>query len=215
MNLKTSLDEKQVSLLKLGRYLIGLLDEDNKLLQAKTIDELFQLISPYYCFLNTSVLGDITDKFIRELKHQLDEYESQLESFKESTSMSLLQEIGPQCSPSCVEAPRVTIKLDRCWLPVTIKRFQRLVEQIFKENSTKLANIEVETGCICVTWFARKPAIQFLIAQAKKKMKFMRLVGVLRMSIAGVDILEQEEEEDMFFSSALVEWRTHSSHDRM
>ena len=204
LDIKTSLDEKQVPLLKLGRYLIDLLEEDNKLLQATTIDELFQLIKPYYCFLNTTVLKAIVLTFIGEpLKHQLEEYERQLEQFKESTSMSLLQEIDPQCSPS-VGAPQVTIKLTRCWQPVTIKRFQRLVEQIFEENFTSLANICVKTGCICVTWLARKSAIPSLIAQAQERIEFMQLVGVLRVSVAGIDILEQEEEEDTFLSSALV-----------
>ena len=150
LDLKTSLDEKQILPMKLGRFLIDLLEEDpedhEKLLQATTIDKLFQLISSYYCFLNTAVLGDIIDKFIGEpLKHQLEEYEHQLEQFKESTSMSLLQEIGPQCSPS-VGAPQVTIKLAKCWQRVTIKRFQRLVERSFEENSTRF-NITV-TGCI-------------------------------------------------------------------
>ena len=207
LNLKTSLDEKQVPLLSLERFLIDLLEEDpedhEKLLQATTIDKLFQLISPYYCFLNTAVLGDIIDKFIGEpLKHQLEEYEHQLEQFKESTSMSLLQEIGPQCSPS-VGAPQVTIKLAKCWQRVTIKRFQRLVEQIFEENSTALANITVKTGCICVAWLARKSAIPSLVTKAQERTEFMQLVGILRMSISEIDILEQEEEEDTFLSSAL------------
>ena len=206
LNLKTSLDAKQVPLLSLERFLIDLLEEDHeKLLQATTIDKLFQLISPYYCFLNTAVLGDIIDKFIGEpLKHQLEEYEHQLDNFKESTSMFLLQEIGPQCSPS-VGAPQVTIKLAKCWQSVTIKRFQRLVEQIFEENSIALANITVKTGCICVTWLARKSAIPFLVAQAQEKTELMQLVGVLRMSISEIDILEQQEEQDdtLIFSSAL------------
>ena len=206
-DLKTSLDEKQILPMKLGRFLIDLLEEDpedhEKLLQATTIDKLFQLISSYYCFLNTAVLGDIIDKFIGEpLKHQLEEYEHQLEQFKESTSMSLLQEIGPQCSPS-VGAPQVTIKLAKCWQRVTIKRFQRLVEQIFEENSTALANITVKTGCICVTWLARKSAIPSLVTKAQEKTELMQLVGILRMSISEIDILEQEEEEDTFLSSAL------------
>ena len=204
LDIKTSLDEKQVPLLKLGRYLIDLLEEDNKLLQATTVDDLFQLISPYYCFLNTAVLKAIVLTFIgKPLKHQLEEYEHQLEQFKESTSMSLLQEIGPQCSPS-VGAPQVTIKLANCWLKVTIKRFQKLAEQIYEENFTSLANIRVKTGCICVTWLARKSAIPSLITQAQERTEFMQLVGVLRVSVAGIDILEQEEEEDTFLSSALV-----------
>ena len=141
------------------------------------------------------------------MKHQLEEYEHQLDDFKESTSMSLLQEIGPQCSPS-VGLPQVTIKLAKCWQRVTIKRFQRLVEQIFKENSTALANIRVETGCICVTWLARKSAIPSLVAQAQEKTELMQLVGVLRMSISEIDILEQEKEEDTFFFSSALDQAT-------
>ena len=208
-NLKTSLDEKQVPLVKLARYLIGLLMENNELLQAGTIDELFHLISPHYCFLNTSILGNIIDEFIGEpLKHELEEYDRQLDEFKESTSMALLEEIGPQCSPS-IEAPQVTIKMTKCYQAVTIERFQKFVEQIFEENSTALANISVKKGCISVTWLARRSAIPSLIAHAQDKTEFMLLVGVLRVSVAGIDILEQEEEEDTFLSSALVRaaWR--------
>ena len=205
LNIKTSLDEKPVPLLKLQRFLIDLLEEDKTLLQANTIDDLFQLISPYYCFLNTAVLGDIIDKFIGEpLKHQLNEYERQLEEFKESTSMALLKEIEPQSSPSA-GAPQVIIKLAKCWQRVTIKRFQRLVEHIFEENSTSLTNITVKSGCICVTWFTRKSSVPSLVAQAQEKTAFMQLVGILRMSISEIDILKQEEEEDTSFliSSAL------------
>ena len=117
--------------------------------------------------------------------------------------MALLKEIGPQCSPS-VGAPQVTIKLAKCWQSVTIKRFERFVKQIFEESSTTLANIIVKTGCICVTWLARKSAIPSLVAQAQEKTDFMKLVGVLGLSISDIVILEQEEEVDTFLSSALL-----------
>ena len=115
--------------------------------------------------------------------------------------MSLLQEICPQLSPN-IGAPQVTIKLAECWHDPTIERFQRFVKQIFKEKSTALANIRVETGCICVTWIARKSAIPSLVAQAQEKTELMQLVGVLRMSISEIDILEQQE-DTFLFSSAL------------
>ena len=214
-NLKTSLDEKQVPLVKLARYLIGLLMENDELLQASTIDELFRLISPHYCFLNTSILGDIIERFIGEpLKNELEEYDRQLDEFKESTSMALLEKLGPQFSSApSVEAHQLTIKLTKCYLPVTMKRFQKFVEQIFEENSTALANISVKKGCISVTWLARRSAIPSLIAQAQDKTEFMLLVGVLRVSVAGIDILEQEEEEDTFLSSALVRAARRDSED--
>ena len=203
-SIKTSLSEKQVPIVKIGGFLEELLDlNDGELSQASTVGQLFQLIKPHYCFLNTAILGDITERFIGEpLKRELKEYEQQLEEFKKCMSLDLLEELGPQCSLG-IEAPQVTIKLTRCYRPVTIRRFQKFVEQIFEENSTALANISVKKGCISVTWLARRSAIPSLIAQAQDKTEFMRLVGVLRVSVAGIDILEQEEEEDTFLSSAL------------
>ena len=109
--------------------------------------------------------------------------------------MDLLKEIEPQSSPSA-GAPQVIIKLAKCWQRVTIKRFQRLVEHIFEENSTSLTNITVKSGCICVTWFTRKSSVPSLVAQAQEKTAFMKLVGILRMSISEIDILKQEEKED-------------------
>ena len=213
-SIKTSLDEKQVPIVKIGGFLEELLDlNDGELSQASTVGQLFQLIKPHYCFLNTAILGDITERFIGEpLKRELDEYDQQLEEFKKCTSLAVLEELGPQCSLG-VEAPQVTIKLTRCYQPVTMKRFQKFVEQIFEENSTALANISVKKGCISVTWLARRSAIPSLIAQAQDKTEFMRLVGVLRVSVAGIDILEQEEEEDTFLSSALVRAASVDSED--
>ena len=209
-SIKRSLSEKQVPIVNIGGFLEELLDlNDGELSQASTVGQLFQLIKPHYCFLNTAILGYITERFIGEpLKRELDEYDQQLEEFKKCTSLAVLKELGPQCSLG-VETPQATIKLTRCYLPVTIRRFQKFVQQIFKENYKALANVHVESGCISVTWLARRSAIPSLIAQAQDKTEFMRLVGVLRVSVAGIDILEQEEEEDTFLSSALVRaaWR--------
>ena len=204
VNIKTALEEKQVPLLKLGRFLIGLLEEDDKLLQADTIDQFFQMISPYYCFINTAILKAIVVTFIGEpLNQQLKEYESQLEEVKESTSLALLKEIGPQCSPN-TEAPRVTIKLAACWQKVTIKRFQKLVEHIFGEKSTTLTHIHVKEGCISVTWYTRISAVRSLVAQAHNKIDLLRSSDVLELIVSDVVVFEQEDINMPFAESTLL-----------
>ena len=73
-DLKTVLEEKGL-LTKLAQFLTELLDEDEKLLQATSIDKLFLLIKPHYSFLSTGILEDIIDKFVGEpLKQQLKQY---------------------------------------------------------------------------------------------------------------------------------------------
>ena len=52
-NLRISLKEKQVPLAELQQFLEIRLEDNGQLAQSTTVDQLFRLISPHYCFLNT------------------------------------------------------------------------------------------------------------------------------------------------------------------
>ena len=195
-DLKTVL-EKKGSLTKLARFLTELLDEDEKLLQATSIDKLFLLIKPYYSFLSTGILEDIIDEFVGEpLKQHLKQYKKQLDEFAKTTKMSLLKKIQSQ-RPSCTtNLPAVVLKLNGAWPSVTIKHFDKFVNQIFEASSFNLSHIQVKSGCICVSWFARRSAVPALVAQAQQKVEFIRHVGVLKLSVGDTIILEQEKKEE-------------------
>ena len=209
-NLKMSLEEKQVSLKKLGRFLDTRLDLDGELsrAQAVSIDDLLQQIKPHFCLFNTVVLKDIVENFVGEpLKQQLREYKSKVEEFTETTTMSLLKEVEFLNRFTSADMPKVIFKLTGFWPSVTIKRFQKFVDHVFEVNKRDLTHIHVKQGCICVTWYARKSAIASLAARAQEKVLFMRHVGVLSLSVGDTVILEQEEteEEETDLSSALIQ----------
>ena len=153
--LAISLKEKQVPFAELKQYLEIRLEDGQFIAQSTTVDQLFHLISPHYCFLNTVILMDVIDKFVGEpLKEQLEKYESHLDEFTESAELSLLKEVQTRC-PSGVDMPQVVFKLTGFWPSVTIKRFKRFIEQIFGAQSSALTHICVKNGCICVSWFIR------------------------------------------------------------
>ena len=207
-NLKMSLEEKQVSLKKLGRFLDTRLDLDGELSQINSIDEIFQQIKQHFCLFNTVILKDIVENFVEEpLKQQLQEYKSKVEQFTQVAKMSLLKEVKFLDQSSSADMPQVIFKLTGFWPSVTIKRFQRFVDHVFEANSSALTHIHVKQGCICVTWYARKSAIASLAARAQEKVLFMRHVGVLSLSVGDTVILEQEktEEEETDLSSALIQ----------
>ena len=207
-NLKMSLEEKQVSLKKLGRFLDTRLDLDGELSQINSIDELFQQIKQHFCLFNTVILKDIVENFVEEpLKQQLQEYKSKVEEFTQVAKMSLLKEVKFLDQSSSADKPQVIFKLTGFWPSVTIKRFQRFVDHVFEANSSALTHIHVKQGCICVTWYARKSAIASLAARAQEKVLFMRHVGVLSLSVGDTVILEQEEteEEETDLNSALIQ----------
>ena len=195
-NVKSALVEK-VTPMKLHSFLEVRLDQKIEFCPSTSTADLFQCISPYYCFLNTMLLENIIDEFIGEpLQCQLDEYEHQLDDFTSSTEIAILEMINSKCQPIPEGVPLVILKLAGRCLNVTIKRFQELVNHIFGAKSGALSNIRVKGGCICITWTTRESAIPSLVALAQEKVEFMRLVGVLRLTVGETIILEQTREEE-------------------
>ena len=202
-NVKTTTKKKGILPEKLHSFLEVRLDQKIEFFSSTTVSDLFESITPYYCFLNTTLLENIIDEFLGEpLQQQLDEYESSLEDFTSSTKISgLLEEIDLKTVAQHKGMPLVVLKLAGRCLDVTIKRFQELVRYIFGKKSSTLSNIQVEDGCICITWNTRESVVPSLTALANEKIQFMKLVGILRLTVGEVTIFEQlgteeEWEED-------------------
>ena len=204
-NVKTTTENKQVAPEKLHSFLEVRLNQLKiEFFSSTTISDLFERITPYYCFLNTTLLENIINEFLEEpLQQQLDEYEGLLEEFTSSTKISLLKEIKLKTLTQHKGMPLVVLKLAGRCLDVTIKRFQELVKCIFEEKSRALSNIQVKDGCICITWNTRECVVPFLTALAKEKVKCMKLVGILRLTVGKVTIFEQPGTEE--------EWEEDSS----
>ena len=199
-NLKTSLKKMKVSLKKLENFLEIRLGLDGELSQVTSIDDLLQQIRPHFCLFNTVVLKDIVEKFMgKPLKKQLEEYESKLKEFTESTTLSLLKEVK-SCSADM--PAKVIFKLTGFWPNITAERFQRFADRVFEDSSSALTHIQVKQGCICVTWYTRKSMIASLTARAQEKVLFMRHVGVMSLRVGDTVILEQEETD---LNTALIQ----------
>ena len=196
-NVKTAAEEKVVLPGKLHSFLEVRLNQSLEFFPSTTISDLFKCITPYYCFLNTTLLENIIDEFLGEpLQQQLDEYEGLLEEFTSSTKISLLKEIDLKTSAQHKGMPLVVLKLSGRCLDVTIKRFQELVKHIFGEEANALSNIHVKHGCICITWNTRESAIPSLLSFAEQKIQFMKHVGILRLTVAEITIFEQPGTEE-------------------
>ena len=203
-DIQTAIEEGNISLVRLQRFLKEFLKEDGKFMQATTVEELFDKIRPYYCFLNTTILEDIVEEFVGEpLKEQLDTYEKQLNEFIESTKVSFLEEIDSKRTSDEAEMPQIVFKMSSRLADITIKRFQMLVRLIFEGEERALTHAHVKKGCICVTWLTRESAIPSLVAHAQQKVVFMSLVGVLKLSTTETTIFDQED-DDISLQAALL-----------
>ena len=193
-NVKETTENKGVTPRKLHSFLEARLNQEIEFCPDTHISDLFKCTTPYYCFLNTTLLKSIANEVLGEpaLQQQLDEYEGLLEEFTSSTKISLLKEIDFK-KVRQKGMPLVVLKLSGRCLDVTIKRFQEMVQYIFGKKSSALSNIQVEDGCICITWNTRESAVPSLIDLAFGKTQFMKHVGILKLTVGEVTIFEQPD----------------------
>ena len=200
-NIKAAIEDKQVSLKELQRFLEERLEQSLGHKQETTIDELFQQIRPHYCFFNTSLLKSIVSKFLGEpMLLKLADYNKRVQIFSHTTKLAilkqcpLLENLTTSLAAECT--PQVVLKLAGYYLPITIRHFQKLVNRIFKAHSNVLTLFRVEDGCICVKWCACLSALPLLVSLAEQNTRFMRLVGVLALSVGDTVLLEKLNEDE-------------------
>lgn len=191
-DLMSSLEKEQIPLRQLRRFVTVRLELEWDYIQATSIDEFFERIKPYYCFLNTTLLQDLIEKFIGEpLIQQLKTYKKHLDEFTSSNDIALLKEVLSHRTTNAEGMSPVVLKLTGRWLKVTIKHFQEFVNHIFGAGASALTRIRVEDGCVCISWFTHKSAVLSLVASARQNAKFLRLSGVLKLTVGDITILDK------------------------
>ena len=205
-DVKFTLKDKQVPLEQLHSYIKTRLDIEN-LPAPSTPDELFGIsVRSYYSFLNISLIENIIDEFLdgSPVQVSLQEYERELDLFKSSIKMEELVDTVVTSVQKETGTAVVVLKLEGCWLDVTLERFQQLVEEIFSEKSQCLHLVQVEQGCVSIQWTVSECAVSSLVSLTNQRTEFMKYVGVIRLTIDDVVVFKQESNDITSLSSILV-----------
>ena len=156
-----------------------------------TYDRVFSRLHQHYCFLNFHVLLSLFDMFLIDeiaLGNFFKEYSADLQAFKSSVLISeLMGNIKQVCGAQEAGGNRMTVllKLQGYWGSVTMQRFERFATLVFREIYNHFVNVQVEDGCICITWLfcsLYKDQIVSIISQTTQK-NFLSSIGVLMLSI--------------------------------
>lgn len=196
-DIKNTIDEKKVPILDIYRYIIELLNlQLTRVSEPSTIDQLFIMLRPHYSFLQYSLIKNLVEEFLqdsRPMQASLTAYESELEKFKKGTKMKeLVDKIGESFKEE-ENVAVVMLKLEGEWMDVTMQRFQKLVEVIFREWSHCISRmIKVEKGCMCITWVVSRDVLPFLkqtcASESRLELELMECVGIKRLIIDDVVI---------------------------
>ena len=121
-------------------------------------------------------------------------YLHELESFKESTKLCDLQSVTHTALPfsNNPTAVKVFLKFNSQWENQTIKGLESFLSDYF--NRSDLFNyIQIDQGCLCITFLVPRSHFQYLIDVATPKLKAIRHVGVLQLVINDNVLIDEKD----------------------
>lgn len=167
-----------------------------------SVDKLFNRIQGYYYCLNCSVINYIFQEFLTknddtDLLEEMKEYLSNLECFKSTKLLDLQSAIHKALPPinnqTIIETTcEVVLKFKGQWENQTINTLESFLKHYFNRND--LFNyVQVERGCICVTFLVPHSYYQYLIDKATPMIKSMYRVGLFKLIINGNVLLDEKD----------------------
>ena len=166
--------------------------------EAKNLSEIFVIVRDRYCSLfNHVVLLRIAKKFgIAGAFKVIQDYEVEEDNYRRIlTSSTLAEELRREteqlrCHPSTAKS---TIILKLRWSPVetpTVSDFESVIKEVFFELYSYIHILKVEPGSIIVTMCAPEQVVGALTALAKKRITYLKDIGVTWLEIGSDIIIE-------------------------
>ena len=186
---------KKIELIDIARYVEEYLGIGG-LTNAESIDDLFNRIQDYYYYLNCPVIECITIEFLisNGLQEKMRDYSRELKSFKSTKLCDLVSAIRTALDPSSNNdtAVKVVLKFDSQWEDESIERLELFLSYHF--NRSDLFNyIQIDRGCLCITFLVPRSHFQYLIDVATPKLNKMRHMGVLQLVINDTVLIDEKD----------------------
>ena len=175
-----------------------------------TMEKVFSRLHAHrhYCFLNYHVLISIVDTFLGKsklLKKSIENYSSELKSFKESTEMKQLMGMIKEKQDIYGRHRVVELKLYNYWENISIRRFERMAKAVFQESYDCFVQIRVSDGCMCVSWVVPDTSALMHIKTKLLNFKFMKAVGIISVKIGDGIVYECLHEGCSVLESAFLQ----------
>ena len=180
------------------------------LLSAKSVqnpEEYFKAIYPFYSFLNCYLIIRLAVFLSGCIANRAEEYKKELDQFKETTEVTLLQNNLEKHLPNCFSESKVkvTIALEKAWGRHNIWLVEELMKTLFGLRShDECMWFRVRPGSEVLTFLLPENLLMLLIVNCAKKIEFMKLMGVFRLQIGCVVVLKKKEDVNFSFENSLI-----------
>ena len=163
-----------------------------------TIDEVFVILNPHFCFIRYYCLECLVDVFLKNcksLKQTFTNYEKELEKLKR---LAPIKSLYHQLSQEMFKGTNhIKLKLIGFWSNIPIESFEKLIKALFRNPEIHLGKISVEKGCILISWFVLPNVlIEDLVTGLVYSKEFMSSVGIISLVVCGRGIFKSDVPQD-------------------
>ena len=220
---RSSLDHKlqhqQLVLVDFIRWIEHRMKWVGELSNVTDLNDLFKKLHPYFDFLDCGLIVDMSEEFLNDecfgknskiLFSKLKEHKVRVEILRCSSTIKELQtHLKSIYSPylrDLSNMPQIQIELHNPWSKATIEGLYLLIRHLLPHRSKQsiLKYIEITTGSVHIKYIVHESNADCLIAYAQSKLQFMRLIGIFGLTINGEPVLEEDENMNFSFESALL-----------
>ena len=221
---RSSLDHKlqhqQLVLVDFIRWIEHRMNWVGQLSDIIDLNELFKKLHPFFDFIDCELIVDMSEEFLKDecfgkekksLVNELKNHMTKADTLRCSTTVKQLKDkLQTVYSPylrDLSNMPQIQIELHNPWNEATIEQLCLLVRHLLPHKSKQsiLKYIEIITGSVRIKYIVHESKTDVLIAYAQDKLQFMRLIGIFGLTINGEPILEEDENMNFTFESALLE----------
>ena len=220
---RSSLDHKlqhqQLVLVDFIRWIEHRMKWVGELSDVTDLNELFKKLHPYFDFIDCELIVDMSEQFLtnecfgddkRSLVRELKEHIAKANTLRCSLTVKQLKnQLKSIYFPHIRDLsnmPQIQIELHNPWSEATIEGLYLLVRHLLphKLKQSLLEYITIDTGSVIIKYIVHESNTDYLIAYAQGKLQFMRLIGIFGLTINGEPILEEDENMNFTFESALL-----------
>ena len=182
--------------------------------KVQTVEELFDKVSKCWTFLDCELLKIVIKKLpnATSLLSRVEAHMNNVHIFmKHSTIESLKKKISPLIGQSILAHGDIVVvfKLQNAWDKKSMKLFDILVQTLFPlESHNKMKWYEIGPGSVCITLIAQKQISGYLILTSKRKLVFMKLVGIFSLKISDTIVFDDDENKSFAFDESFLEAST-------
>ena len=228
---RSSLDHKlqhqQLVLVDFIRWIEHRMKWVGELSNVTDLNDLFMKLHPYFDFLDCELIVDMSEEFLNDecfgknnkiLVSELKEHKVRVDILRCSSTIKELQtHLKSIYSPylrDLSNMPQIQIELHNPWSEASIEGLYLLIRHLLPHRSKQsiLKYIEITTGSVHIKYIVHESKADCLIAYAQYKLQFMRLIGIFGLTINGEPVLEEDENMNFTFESALLE-ATNAGHN--